>query len=222
MLNTVVVYVVEFSARYRWPVIIFGSLLMVATACFDYYRFAITTDVEALISRSLPWHQRQIAFTDAFPQNGIAAVVTAPTAESAELATNALTLDLEKPPDLFRTAMQPDSGEFFERNGLLFATIADVKQSIGGLSKAQFLVSALASDPSLSGVMKSLSFTAQGVLGGQITIDQLVWPLSLAAKTLSEVLSDGAASFSWQELMNGEVPQFRQLRHFIEINPVLD
>jgi hypothetical protein len=118
--------------------------------------------------------------------------------------------------------MQPDSGEFFERNGLLFATIADVKQSIGGLSKAQFLVSALASDPSLSGVMKSLSFTAQGVLGGQITIDQLVWPLSLAAKTLSEVLSDGAASFSWQELMNGEVPQFRQLRHFIEINPVLD
>jgi len=222
MLNTVIVYVVEFSARYRWPVIIFGSLLMVATACFDYYRFAITTDVEALISRSLPWHQRQIAFTNAFPQNGIAAVVSAPTAESAELATNALTLDLEKRPDLFRTVMQPDSGEFFEHNGLLFATIADVKQSIGGLSKAQFLVSALASDPSLRGVMKSLSFTAQGVLGGQVRIDQLVWPLSLADKTLSEVLSDGAASFSWQELMNGEAPKSRQLRHFIEINPVLD
>jgi len=222
MLNSVIVRIVEFSARHRWPVIIFGGLLMVATACFDYYRFSITTDVEALISRSLPWHQRQISFTDAFPQNGIAAVIRAPTAEGAEQATNALRLELEKRPDLFRAVMQPDSGEFFEHNGLLFATVAKVKQSVGGLSKAQFLVAALASDPSLRGVMNALSFTAQGVLGGQVKIDQLVWPLSLADKTLSEVLSGSAASFSWQELMNGEPAQSRQLRHFIEINPVLD
>jgi hopanoid biosynthesis associated RND transporter like protein HpnN len=222
MLNTVVVRIVDFCAHYRWPVIVAGSLLMVATACFDYARFAITTDVEALISRSLPWHQRQIGFTDAFPQNGIAAVISAPTAESAEQATNVLALELGKRPDLFRTVMQPDSGEFFERNGLLFATTADVQQSIDGLSKAQFLVSALASDPTLRGVMRALSFTAQGVQGGEVKIDQLVWPLSLADKTLSEVLSGNAATFSWQELMNGEAAHSRRLRHFIEINPVLD
>jgi len=126
MLNNIIVCVVDFSARYRWPVIIVGSLLMVATACFDYVRFTITTDVEALISPSLPWHQRQIAITDAFPQNGIAAVISASTAENAEQATNALAQQLQKRPDLFRTATQPDSGEFFEQNGLLFATLADV------------------------------------------------------------------------------------------------
>jgi len=178
--------------------------------------------VEALISPSLPWHQRQIALSDAFPQNGIAAVISAPTAENAEQATNALAQRLQKRPDLFRTVTQPDSGKFFEENGLLFASIAEVKRAVDGLSKAQFLVSALASDPTLRGVMKALSFVAQGVEGGQVKIDQLVWPLSLANKTLSEVLSDHAATFSWQELMNGETAQSRQLRHFIEINPVLD
>jgi hypothetical protein len=62
MLSSVVVRVVDFCAYHRWPVIVVGILLMVTTAGFDYERFSITTDVEALISQSLPWHQRQLAF----------------------------------------------------------------------------------------------------------------------------------------------------------------
>jgi uncharacterized protein len=222
MLNSVIVRTVDFCARQRWPVIAIGTLLMVATAGFDYERFSITTDVEALISQSLPWHQRQLAIADAFPQNGISAVIRAPTAENAEQATNALAQQLSKQPDLFRAVVQPDSGEFFEHNGLLFDTIANVKQSIGGLSKAQPLVSVLAGDPTLRGALKALSFAAQGVVGGQVKLDQLEWPLSLADKTLSEVLSDNAAAFSWQELVQGKQPDPGQLQHFIEIEPALD
>ena len=51
-----------FAPVIAWPVILIGTLLMVATAGFDYERFSITTDVEALISRNLPWHQRQFTF----------------------------------------------------------------------------------------------------------------------------------------------------------------
>jgi uncharacterized protein len=222
MLNSVIVRIVDFCARHRWPVIAIGTLLMVATAGFDYERFSITTDVEALISQSLPWHQRQLAIADAFPQNGISAVIRAPTAENTEQATNALSQQLSKQPDLFRAVVQPDSGEFFEHNGLLFDTIANVEQSIGGLSKAQPLVSELASDPTLRGALKALSFAAQGVVGGQVKLDQLEWPLSLADKTLTEVLSGNAAAFSWQELVQGKQPDPRQLRHFIEIEPALD
>jgi hopanoid biosynthesis associated RND transporter like protein HpnN len=206
MLSSVVVRVVDFCAYHRWPVIVVGILLMVTTAGFDYERFSITTDVEALISQSLPWHQRQLAFANAFPQNGIAAVISAPTAENAEQATNALAQQLSKRSDLFRTVVQPDSGPFFERNGLLFDTVADVKQSIGGLSKAQFLIAELTSDPTLRGAMKALSLAAQGVAGGQVKI----------------VLSGNAASFSWQELVHGQRAQSRQLRHFIAIDPLLD
>ena len=195
---------------------------MVATASFDYERFSITTDVEAPISQRLPWHQRQLALAEAFPQNGIVAVISAPTTENAEQATNALAQRLAKSPDLFRAVVQPDSGTFFEQNGLLFDSIAEIKKSIGGLSKAQFLISELASDPTLRGALKALSFAAQGVEGGQVTIDQLAWPLSLADKTISDVLSDRAATFSWQELTRGHPAQPSQLRHFVEINPVLD
>jgi len=222
MLNAAIVSIVDFCARHRRPVIVIGALLMVATAGFDYERFSITTDVEALISQRLPWHQRQLAFAEAFPQNGIAAVINAPTAENAEQATNALAQRLAKSPDLFRAVVQPDSGAFFEQNGLLFNTLADVKKSMGGLSKTQFLIAELAADPSLRGALKALSFAAQGVEGGQVRIDQLAWPLSLADKTLSDVLSGKPATFSWQELTRGQPAQSSQLRHFVEINPVLD
>jgi hopanoid biosynthesis associated RND transporter like protein HpnN len=222
MLNSVIVSIVDFCARHRWPVIAIGTLLMVATAGFDYKRFSITTDVEALISQSLPWHRRQFAFAEAFPQNGIAAVISAPTPENADQATDALAQRLAKSADLFRAVVQPDSGAFFEQNGLLFDTLADVKKSMGGLSKTQFLIAELAGDPSLRGALKALSFAAQGVEGGQVRIDQLAWPLSLADKTLSDVLSGKAATFSWQVLTRGQPAKSSQLRHFVEINPVLD
>jgi hypothetical protein len=98
MSNSIIVSIVDFCALHRWPVIVAGTLLMAATAGFDYERFSITTDVEALISQSLPWHQRQLAFAKAFPQSGIAAVISAPTAENAEQATNALAQRLAKSP----------------------------------------------------------------------------------------------------------------------------
>ena len=101
-------------------------------------------------------------------------VVTASTPENAEQATNALQRDLSKRTTLFRTVVQPDSGDFFQRSGLLFEPLPDVKESIDGLSKAQFLIATLATDPSLRGVMKALSFAADGVQGGEMKLDQLV------------------------------------------------
>jgi hypothetical protein len=56
-----------------------GALLMTIAAAYDIEKFSITTDVDALISRKLPWHQRQLAFSQAFPQRGILAVVSAKT-----------------------------------------------------------------------------------------------------------------------------------------------
>ncbi|MEA2821664.1 MAG: uncharacterized protein QOJ86_3668, partial [Bradyrhizobium sp.] len=222
MLKSTVVRIVGFSVRHNWLMTIVGAALMVAAATYDVARFSITTDVEALISQSLPWHRRQLAFSDAFPQKGISAVIRAPTSENAALATDALAPELSKSSDLLRSVVRPDSGEFFERDGLLFASVADVEKSIGGLTKAQPLISGLAGDPTLRGVMKALSFAAQSVQGGQIKLDDLAWPLSLAEKTLGNVLSDRHATFSWQELTQGSAQKAAQLRHFLEIDPVLN
>jgi len=222
MLNTAIIRTVDFCAHRRWIVICGGLVLAAIAAAYAITNFSITTNVEALISQNLPWHQRQLAFAGEFPQQGISAVIEAPTPEHATQATKLLAQELAKTPDLFRSIGQSDSGEFFDRNGLLFQSLPDLKKNLGGLAQSQPLIGQLASDPSLRGVMNTLSFAAKGVLGGQIKPDGLAWPLSLAEKTLNDVLSGKRATFSWQELVRGRPPDTTQLRHFIEIQPVLD
>ncbi|WP_036052213.1 MMPL family transporter [Bradyrhizobium sp. URHD0069] len=222
MINSAIVRLVDFCARYRWTVVIVGTLLMLGAAVFDVAKFSINTDIQGLISPNLPWHQRQIELSAAFPQKGISVVVRAPTAENAELATNQLAQSLSKNPNLFPRVVQPESGDFFERNGLLFSAPAEVQKTVEGLTKAQLLISTLAGDPSLRGVMTALSFGAEGVQARRIKLDQLAWPLSLADQTLSDVLAGKPATFSWQELLQGHPLPANQLRHFIEVQPVLD
>ena len=182
MLNSVIVKTVGLSVRYRWIVIAAGILLTIGATAFDVARFAINTNVEGLISQKLPWHQRQQELTQAFPQKAITVVVKAPTAENAEQATSELASALSKDPKLFPMVGLPDSGEFFDRNGLLFDSLANLKTNLEGLTKAQPLIAELAGDPSLRGVMKALSFASEGVRAGKIRLDELAWPLSLAER----------------------------------------
>src|ERR1700722_19346705 len=222
MINSAIVRIVDFCARHRWTVVIVGLLVMVGAATFAVTKFSINTDVEGLISENLPWHQRQIEMSNAFPQKGIAVVVKAPTPENAEQATNALAQQLAKNKDLFPLVGQPDSGAFFERSGLLFEPLANVKASAEGLVQAEPLLSDLAGDPSVRGVMTALSLAVDGVHRGKIKLEQLAWPLSLTDHTLSDVLAGKPTTFSWQTLLQGHPPPADQLRHFIEAEPVLD
>ena len=222
MINSLIVRIVDTCARYRWTTIIAGTMLMLGAGAFAAAKFSINTDVEGLISQDLPWHQRQLAMSKAFPQNGISVVVKAPTSENAELATSALAQRLSKNQNLFPLVGQPDSGDFFERNGLLFGSPAEVKKNAEGLTNAQPLIATLAGDPSLRGVMRTLSSAAEGVRAGRMKLEQLAWPLSLAERTLGDVLSNRPATFSWQELLEGRKLPADQLRHFIEVQPTLD
>ena len=222
MMNTPVVGLVDLCARYRWTVIIAGLLLLLGTGTYVAARFSIDTDVEGLISQKLPWHQRQVQLTKSFPQRAISAVISAPTAENAEAATNELAQALAKNPSLFHAVVQPDSGNFFERNGLLFGSTADVQRTADGLAEAEPILEALAADPSLRGVMKVLAAAADSVPAGRIGLEQLAWPLSLAKQTLGDVLSGKPAFFSWQELLQGHALPASQLRHFVEVAPRLD
>ena len=222
MLSSAIIRIVDFCARYPRRVFVLGILLAAVAVTYDVARFSITTDTENLIANDLPWRHRQADFANAFPQKDILVVVTAPTPENSEQAANALETELARHTDLFRSVVQPDGGKFFQQNGLLFEPLSDVKGSMTGLSGADFLVGTLAADPTLRGAMKALSFAADGVHGGEIKLDQLVWPLSLTEKTLSDVLAGKPATFSWQSLVQGAPPQTAQLRHFIEVQPVLD
>jgi hypothetical protein len=202
MLTSVIVRIVDLRARHRLSLIAVGILLATAATSYDFARFSISTDTEALISQELPWHQRQFALSDAFPQRGISAVVTASTPENVDGATEALASGLSKQRNLFPTVVQPDSGDFFARNGLLFKSLPELRNSLDDLSRAEPFIAGLASDPSLRGVAKSLSLVAKGVQAGSVQLEQLTWPLSLVERTLDEVLSGRTSQLSWHELLS--------------------
>ncbi|WP_022723063.1 MMPL family transporter [Rhodopseudomonas sp. B29] len=222
MLNNAVVSTVDFSVRHRWAVVIGGLIIAVLAAAYAILNFSITTDVEALISQKLPWHQRQIELARAFPQQGITAVITAPSPENADRATALLADKLAQQHELFRSVGRPDSGEFFDRNGLLFQPLPDVKKTAGELSVLKPVVAQLAADPSLRGVMNTLADAAKAAKAGRFKFDDLAWPLSLAKTTLTDVLADKPATFSWLELTQGKRAEIAQRRHFLDIDPVLD
>src|SRR5947208_16262712 len=126
MVNSAIVRLVDYCAHHRWTVVVAGTLIMLLAFAFDAAKFSINTDVEGLISQDLPWHQRQVELSRAFPQKGISVVVKAPTAENAQLATNALARRLSENPILFPLFAQPDSDHFFQRNGRLCGSPAKV------------------------------------------------------------------------------------------------
>src|SRR5258708_13116590 len=144
-MNSAIVRIVDFCARYRRTIVVVGTLLLLGAAAFDVARFSINTDIEGLISQDLPWRQRELQLSKAFPQKGILVVVKALTAENAEQATNALAQALAKNPDLFPLMQQLDSGDFFERNAMLFKSPAYATKTPNRLTNPHPPITALPS-----------------------------------------------------------------------------
>jgi uncharacterized protein len=222
-ITVLVVRAIDFCAQYAWPVIGLAVVLAIASSWYAATHFAMTTDINRLISSTTPWRVRELAFEKAFPQyQSIVAVIDAPTPELADEATDALVARLSQQKDLFRSIQEPQGGAFFRQNGFLFETTDQLEPQLKMLTQAQRLVQVLASDPSLRGVIQALQFGLLGVQGGQITLDNMTWPLTLGADAIERVNAGQPASFSWHELVQGRASTPDELRRFLNIRAVLD
>ncbi len=222
-ITALVVRTIGISTTYAWSVIAAAILLTVVSSWYAATHFSMTTDINQLISTDIPWRQREAAFEKAFPQfEMIVAVIDAPTPELADEATNALIKKLSEQKNLFRSIQEPQGGPFFAQNGFLFESTEDLSSQLKMLTQAQRLLQVLAGDPSLRGVIQTLQFGLLGVQGGQITLDNMTWPMTLAANTLDKVNAGQPASFSWRELVLGRVSTPNELRRFLNIQAVLD
>ncbi len=222
-LTALVVRAIAFCIHSSWWVI--GGLLVIAVVSGWYAatHFSMTTDINQLISSNSPGRQRELAFEKAFPQfDTIVAVIDAPTPEKVEAATAALAGRLAEQNNVFRKIDEPQGGSFFAENGLLFAPIEALGGQLSLLQKAQRLVQVLAADPSLRGVIRTLQFGLLGVQSGKLKLDDMVWPLTLAADTLDQVNANKPANFSWRVLVQGQKPKSTDLIKFLRIQAVLD
>ena len=74
----------------------------------------------------------------------------------------------------------------------------------------------------MRGLTRALSLTLVGVQTGAAKLDDFARTFTTAADTVDHVLADQPASFSWHALMSGKQPAAGELRHFIDVRPVLD
>jgi hopanoid biosynthesis associated RND transporter like protein HpnN len=222
MLKSVIVRTVDVCVRHPWSVIIIAVALTVGSIVYVADHFQINTDIEKLISSDLPDRQRQAEYFRAFQTHGIVAVVDAPTPELVARAADRLAQALGQRGGAIEGVHEPGGGAFFARNGLLFLPAQEVAETADALTKAEPLLATLAADPSLRGVASALESGLTGVEVGRLKLDAMTRPLTLAADTLDNVLAGRPASFSWVSMAQGRAPEARELRRFIEIDPVLD
>jgi uncharacterized protein len=222
MLRSSIVRIVDFCVRHPWHVVILAVLLASASGTYAARHFAIKTDIDELISSDLPWTQRILSYDQDFPQRDILVVVEAPTPENVEQATTRLAKALAAHPERIRAVNQPGSGEFFEQNGLLFLPTGEVERLADGLKQGEPLIANLASDPSLRGALDTLSLSLIGVDRGDISLDDLFPILNMAADTIGGALANKAVPFSWRVLASGKPAEPRDLRRFLQVQPVLD
>ena len=222
MLRSPIVRLVELCTRHAWPVIVLCAGLACFCAVYTARHFAIATDIKQLFPTELPWAQRAYQFMAAFPQHDILAVVDAPTPELADRASARLAAALAADPAHFRTVDQPQGGKFFAENGLLFLPTEELARIAGGMNQSAPLIGTLAADPSLRGSLDALSVGLMGVANGAYGLDSLAPSMTMAADTAEDALAGRPAHFSWRALAAGKPPDPRELRRFIEIEPVLD
>ena len=223
MLTSIVVAIVRTCTRFATLVVIVSLLLAVGASYYAARHFAINTDINTLISPDLDWRKRDNQFERAFDREKlILAVVEAPTPELASAASTALFTKLSGDTKHFESVQPLGSGEFFEKNGLLFLPVEEVGKVAGQLEAAAPLIEIMAGDPSIRGLTGALETGLAGVKRGQVKLDNTERPFNLISQTVEDILNKGTATFSWRELVSDKPLTDADRRAFIEFKPKLD
>jgi len=223
VLTSIVVSIVKACTRFASLTVLVALILAIAAGYYTARHFVINTDINTLISSNLDWRKRDNQFGKAFDRDRtILAVVEAPTPELTSTAARALAEKLSGDKTNFESVAQLGSGEFFEKNGLLFLPVAEVGQLTGQFESAAPLIEIMAGDPSIRGLTGALETGLAGVKRGQVKLDSTQRPFNLIAQTVENALDKGSATFSWRELISSKPLQDSDRRAFIEFKPVLD
>ncbi|TPQ35351.1 hopanoid biosynthesis-associated RND transporter HpnN [Bradyrhizobium guangdongense] len=223
MLQGIVVAIVRACTRFATLVVIAGLLLSIAAGYYAAHHFAINTDINSLIAQNLDWRKRDQQFAREFDRDAtILAVVEGATPELTNSAANALFAKLKDDRTNFESMQQLGSGEFFEKNGLLFLPTEEVGKITSQFESAAPLIEIMAGDPSIRGLTGALETGLAGVKRGQVKLDNTERPFNLISETVETVLKKGNATFSWRELVSDKPLEPSDKRAFIEFKPILD
>lgn len=224
MWSDLVVRLVE-RCRRAAPWVAAATLL--ASAALGTYaatHLSIDADESKLLSRDLPWQQREARYEALFPDtvDTLVVVIDGSTSAQADAAAADLAARLAAQPARFRSVQRPDAGPFFRQNGLLFLDVPELAALSEHLIQAQPMIGGLTADPSLRGLFNALKLALAGVQHGDIDASSLSGPVSAIAAAIDGAVAGTPKPMAWDEIFTGRSPRPQELRRFIITQPVLD
>ena len=205
-----------------WVILIF-ILSAAATIRYTIDHLKVDTNTADMISLEVPFQKNRLMLEKAFPQDiGTALlVVEGPTPEETSLAVDRLQAALLANPSHFREVYVPDGGDFFAREGLLYASLEDLEKLAADLSSAQPFIGRLLTDNSLQGLLSLVADAIKDRVEGDSSLE--LTPLLRALhQALDANLNDRPFSMSWRQLMMPDAKGFGVTQRFIQVKPVLN
>lgn len=227
MPQLVLMRAVSYAVRKPFMVLLAVLALVLASLAWSVTHFDMSTDTGDMISADTDWRKAEAEVSKSFPgsDEDVVVVIDGKTPELAEAAAARLTQALAGDAANFATARRPDGGDFFRKNGMLFASVPEVKDTTAKLIAAQPMLGPMALDPSLRGIAKSLATAAGGVADDPADpqAKDLGQPLARLHAAISTALQGKPAWFSWQTLFAaGSGDLAPPLRQVILVRPHLD
>ncbi len=209
---------VRLVLRRRRLTIVIGLAAGVVCLLYAGQNLRINTDTTDMISPDLAWRQDFIAYRERFEvrDRNILIVVDAEIPEHADDLATALVDGLRQSPALYRSVFLAGSGEFFERYGLMYLSIAELEGLADRLAAAQPLLGRL--QQRYDGVQLLQMIGELAERGDQSSEAQRL-SLEVAA-ALGAAANAQTYTLSWQSLLQGE--SVTTARRFVLLQPRQD
>ena len=214
---------VGFIGHHSFLILFLSLLATVGAVIYTVNHFRIDTEMTDMISDKLPYRKLEKEFQSAFPQfkETIVVVIDADTPEAARLHTEKMAERLREERSLFKGVYAPGSGEFFEKNGLLYLSVKDLDALSENLANAQPLLGLISKDLTLRGLFS----VVERIVSQEGDIEQKIKVVPFfdrLAQALEGSASNRPIPLSWQELVLGEEMAAAARRQFIILDPILN
>lgn len=220
----IITWWINFIQRHSSIVLIITLLVSMAVLFYLKQNFRINTDLNGMISEKLLFRKLEREFSNAFPQfsDTIVVVLDGNTPEQAMLARRSMAERLRKETKIFKTVYEPGGGEFFEKNGLLYLSRAELEDLADKLANAQPLLAFLSEDLSLRGLFSVLEMVLSHKEVKEINNNSMNQLFDGMRITFDGVIDHHPYEMSWESMMFGKKQADEQRRQFIILQPYLD
>lgn len=207
-------------ARVPWLVVLLAAGAATGAAWVTSQRLGVDTNTVNMLSADLPWRVENERHKRLFPHyaDNIVVVIRGATTDLAADAQRRLGERLQAERDLFREVHLTGGGEFFERNGLLYADQEELADLADGLQEAQPWLPGLERDPELGRFLALLDSMLVAERGSGRAVELL----GAVGQAFESSLVDRLQPLPWRDLMSGHQTSPEELRRYIEILPRLD